>query len=110
MDISILLSLGAFVIAALSGIVALSKRKSEIDANDATAADKLSAAWERLNKPNQDRITLLELELNRAFRRIRILEGILKDHNIPLPPDDDDDTRPVPPTPTVPNRGRIFGL
>jgi chromosome segregation ATPase len=81
MSVSELLSLGAFVLSVLAGIIALSKRKSEVQVNDATAADQISEAWERLNKPNRERIDILERELSttqqaltRAFGRIDELE------------------------------------
>jgi TolA-binding protein len=81
LSVSELLSLGAFVVSILSGFIALSKRKSQVKVNDATAADQISEAWERLNKPNRERIDVLEKELastqkalSRAFGRIDELE------------------------------------
>ena len=88
MELSNLLSFGAFVIAVISGVIALSKKRSEIAVNEATEAEKISAAWERLNKPNQERIDALEAELRntkaelksakeelvKAFSRIKELE------------------------------------
>ena len=68
------IAIGAFLISLLAGIVALSKRKSEINLNEASEAEKISAAWERLNKPNETRIADLEGRLTKALERIRELE------------------------------------
>jgi TolA-binding protein len=81
LSVSELLSLGAFIVSVLAGVIALSKRKSEVKVNDATAADQISEAWERLNTKNKERMDTLERELSttqqalsRAFGRIDELE------------------------------------
>lgn len=74
MELSNLLSYGAFIIAVISGVIALSKKKSEIGVNEATEAEKISAAWERLNKPNNDRILLLESKLETAEKKLEVAE------------------------------------
>ena len=74
MDLNSALSIGAFILSVLAGVVALSKRTSEVHLNEASEAEKISAAWERLNKPNQERIDALEKALSKAMDRIKELE------------------------------------
>jgi len=75
MELSNWLALGAFVISVLTGFIALSKRKSEVNLNEANEAEKISAAWERLNGPNEARIADLESRLTKALGRIAELEA-----------------------------------
>jgi hypothetical protein len=75
MDLGNLLLIGSFLLSVSAAIIALSKRKSEINLNEATEADKISAAWERLNKPNETRILDLEKRLGDALKTIDFLQN-----------------------------------
>jgi len=69
-----LLLVGSFLLSVLASVIALSKRKSEVSLNEANEAEKISAAWERLNGPNEKRIADLESRLTKALSRIVELE------------------------------------
>jgi len=73
MELNDILLIGSFIISVVAAIIAVSKRRSEVNLNEATEAEKISAAWERLNKPNDDRIKDLETRLSSAMETIEKL-------------------------------------
>jgi len=77
------------VVGAIASVYAVWRARKR---DDADASDKISAAWERMNLPLQERITRLETRDEIMRKRERVLwdyvdnlRTVLKENNIAVP-------------------------
>ena len=74
-----------FLGTAILAIVSLIGIYRQARRNEAEASDKISAAWERLMKPYEERLTRLEKENKKLWTYIELLKDELVLHDIPVP-------------------------